>query len=275
MLEQTTKPRLHLHSIVEELPDTYDNEIGELFREMRQATSLSQQQTARQFNTSIQTIGFLEQGHLSALPPWNETHRIITEYTMMLGLDPEPVLRRVMLQLPGDHPSRPKTQEVAPSYDNMRANADAIMNRVPPSQIPIENAMLRLPAEPAAPPDMPQYRGGGSFDQRRHMAPPPPEPVVPFNELRAVPREHGGARGKSAPPPVAKKRKSSVFVPLIQLLLLMIILATGYMMWLGVNDPQAFEELKSSLLVLFDKAVAQGEVWIKFLSDWLQQRLAN
>ncbi len=108
-----------------------DQEIAELFHEMREATGLPLEQIAGKLKTPVTTLVSLEQGNIVALPPWQETSKVIFDYTKMLGLDPEPILRRIMLQLPQDDPSRPQTQNYAPSYNNMRSNADAVMTRVP------------------------------------------------------------------------------------------------------------------------------------------------
>ncbi len=244
MFNPATRKRLHIRSIeeaVEKTPDAVppDQEIGELFREMRQATGLSLPETAQKFNTRPETIERLEQGRLSALPSWNETSRVIVAYTGLLGLDSEPVLRRVMLQLPGDHPKRPRTEEIDPSYNNMRANADAIMQRVPGSQTPVENPSLSV-----------------SMQQQIPVGAPPhqtlPAGFTPeYAQMRAVPPATAPWNRKSHTPVVANKRKTGIFVPLVQFVLLLIILGTGYLMWLGVNDPQGLEELKLQALSIW------------------------
>lgn len=264
MLNRTTKTRLHIRSI-SNAPAELDHEIGELFREMRQATGQPLEEIAAQLKTKSETIRLLEQGHLSAMPPWSETNRVIVEYTNMLGLDPDPVLRRIMLQLPADHPARPKTQIHEPSYDNMRANAEAILNRVPRSQTALEHNSLSM--QPETPGHQPYETGPVSapFTNSRSSASaaspkpsvvaeqsPPPEFSPPYGEMRAIPHELASSGTKSETRVVAKKRKSGVFVPLVQFLLLLIILGAGYVMWLAVNDPQGFEDLKSLVMTGWD-----------------------
>lgn len=260
MLNRIKKTRLHLYSIKETTSNRLDDEIGELFRQMRVATNLSQQQIASQFDTSLQTIEFLESGHLSALPPWKETKRVIVDYTTLLGLDPEPVLRRVMLQLPGDHSKNSRTLEYVPSYDNMRANADAIMNRVPGWQTPVESAYLTRKLESSSSSRQQQVEVGLEQSQPAARS---SQSSSGYGDMLAIPQDSTRSRGKSPTRMVAKKRETSVFVPLVQLLLLLIILTTGYMTWLGVNDPQGFEELKTLAIRSWQLLVEQVWVWIE------------
>ena len=259
MLKRTTKSRLHIRSI-DNAPAPFDMEIAELFREMRQATGHTIQEIASRLKTPTETIYALEQGDLSSLPDWNETGRVIYEYTNILKLDPEPVMRRVMVQLPADHPKRPRTQVHEPSYDNVRANANAVMNRVPGSQRAVENPSISMVGHEFAPeppfsaghPPSGQYgdarqASGGFADQAGGM--PLPSGFSPgYGDMRAIPRSLTMPGHRAPAHQVAKPRKSSVFVPLIQLLLLLIILGTGYSMWLAVNDPQGFEDLKGLAL---------------------------
>jgi hypothetical protein len=275
MLNRTTKTRLHIHSI-QNAAVPFDKEIAELFREMRQATGLPLEKIASQLQTGDETIRLLEEGHLSALPPWNETNRVILEYTNMLGLDSEPVLRRVMLQLPGDHPKRPKTQVHEPSYDNMRSNVSAIMNRVPGSQAAHENPSLSRQYE--TPSYVQENRGVpvGVVNPDRELANsglaarlqagrnPNADFSPGYGEMRAIPPEFRPPHRKRPSQPVAKNRKISVFVPLMQFVLLLIILGAGYVMWLAVNDPQGFENLKSSVITIWE-----------MLNTWIQELFAS
>ncbi len=252
MLDRKTKTRLHIRSISEASGQS-DSEIAELFSEMRQATGLSLEKLAQKLNSSVATVSALESGELSALPSWNESRRVVVEYTKMLGLDPEPVLRRIMVQLPGDHPSRPRTQTCEPSYDNMRFNMSAAMNRVPGSQAPIENPSFEVAASPAGE-NNPIQGQGFSPDYAPMRAQPP---IFPPSHTLA-----GGAGPKGSPQLVAKKRKGSVFVLFTQFLLLLIILGAGYAMWLSVNDPKGFEALKSLTVTGWETLVEQARVWL-------------
>ena len=242
MLNRTTKTRLHIRSIDDGAGKT-DSEIAELFCEMRHASGRSLEQLAHQFNTSPKTISLLEQGRLSQLPPWNESSRVVFEYTNLLGLDPEPVLRRIMVQLPGDHPDRPKTQSFEPSYENMRSNASAVMNRVPGTQGEVQTEFR------------PEYQAG-------IQAPQNPQFTPGYADMRAITPDTASLNAKSRPQLVASRRKSGVFVFLLQFLLMLIILAAGYVMWLTVHDPQGYEALKSLAFMSWETLVIQIKVWL-------------
>ncbi len=238
MLNRTTKTRLHIRSI-DDGAGKIDSEIAELFCEMRQASGRSLEQLAHQFNTAPRTISLLEQGQLSQLPPWNESSRVVFEYTNLLGLDPEPVLRRIMVQLPQDHPDRPKTQSIEPSYENMRSNASAVMNRVPGTQA---DRQTDFQADFHAPQNAQFARDNA--------------------DMRAIAPEPASVNVKRPPRLVANRRKSGVFVFLVQFLVLLIILATGYVMWLTVHDPQGYEALKSLAFMSWETLVIQIKVWM-------------
>ncbi len=269
MLGQTVKTRLHIRSIenagetadpaiaASERDNSFepDEELAELFREMRQALDLSPARIAARLGTDLETIGLLERGHLSALPPWNETSRILRDYTGLLGLDAEPVLRRVMLQLPGDHPLRPRTQSFEPCYENLRANVDAAMNRVPGSQTPVENSFLPIEYDAAVSRPVSdsrptvsagQLRANGGLATRLQKAGSAGEGghSAGFGEMRAVPPDPAAPFSKSSVSPVADRGKKGVFVLLIQILLLLILVGGGYVFWLSLNDPQGYEKLE-------------------------------
>ncbi len=238
MLNRTTKTRLHLRSI-DNAAHKADSEIAELFCEMRQASGHTLEQLARQLDTSPETIALLEQGQLSQLPPWNESSRVVFEYANLLGLDPEPVLRRIMVQLPSDHPDRPKTQNVEPSYENMRSNVSAVMNRVPGTKADPQSEFHTKAPTPQNPPFAPAY-----VDMRA---------IAPDNASKVAKRPVGA---------VADGRKSGIFVFLLQFILLLIILGAGYVMWLTVHDPQRYEVLKSLALMSWETLMMQIKVWL-------------
>ena len=249
MLERKTRTRLHIRSISDPSQKA-DSEIAELFREMRQASGQSLKQLAEQFKTPQQTLIALEQGQLSFLPPWNESSRVVFEYANMLGLDPEPVLRRIMVQLPNDHPKRPRTQSHEPSFENMRSNVSAVMNRVPGTQ-PDSRPEPDSGATPKA--ALSQPRKGAQNHQFTSAS----------LDLRAIASDAGAANAQSPPLLVANKRKSGIFVLLLQFLLLLILLGAGYAMWLSIHDPQGFEALKSLTVTSWDTLAMQIRVWFK------------
>ena len=90
--------RLHIHGI-KEMPAGYDAEVAELFRDLRAASALSENDLAGRLGTRVDVVQALEQGALYALPPWAETCRVVNAYGAMLNLDVRPLLRRIYAQL--------------------------------------------------------------------------------------------------------------------------------------------------------------------------------
>jgi len=159
-------------------------------------------------------------------------------------------MRRVMLQLPGDHPKRPRTQEIDPSYTNMQANAEAVMNRIPVNQAAVEAPFvpMQVPPSPSAR-GQDGARGQGGPEQQRPGQPGSNGNFTPdYAQMRAVPPAYGNRAQKSRSQGVVKPRKKGVFVAFVQLLLLLIMLGAGYIVWLAINDPQGYVQLKALLL---------------------------
>ncbi len=77
----------------------YDAEVAELFRDLRSATALSENDLAARLGTRSDVVQALEQGALYALPPWPETCRVVNGYGALLNLDVRPLLRRIYAQL--------------------------------------------------------------------------------------------------------------------------------------------------------------------------------
>jgi hypothetical protein len=81
------------------MPAGYDAEVAELFRDLRSATALSENDLAMRLGTRFDVVQALEQGALYALPPWPETCRVVNGYGALLNLDVRPLLRRIYAQL--------------------------------------------------------------------------------------------------------------------------------------------------------------------------------
>ena len=84
---------------VGEMPPGRDDQIGQIFRNMRSAMKVSRETIARRLATSPSTIDNFEAGAIAALPHWKETTRIIRGYCELLRMDPEPILWRIGDQL--------------------------------------------------------------------------------------------------------------------------------------------------------------------------------
>jgi transcriptional regulator with XRE-family HTH domain len=72
-----------------------DDQVGQMFRNMRSAMGVSRETIARRLATSPSTIDNFEAGAISALPHWKETARIVRSYCELLRMAPEPILRRI------------------------------------------------------------------------------------------------------------------------------------------------------------------------------------
>jgi transcriptional regulator with XRE-family HTH domain len=72
-----------------------DEQIGQIFRNMRSVMGVSRETIARRLATSPSTIDSFEAGAIAALPHWKETARIVRSYCELLRMDPEPTLRRI------------------------------------------------------------------------------------------------------------------------------------------------------------------------------------
>jgi transcriptional regulator with XRE-family HTH domain len=78
-----------------EPPAGRDDQVGQMFRNMRAAMGVSRETIARRLATAPSTIDNFEAGAVSALPHWKETVRIVRSYCELLRMTPEPILRRI------------------------------------------------------------------------------------------------------------------------------------------------------------------------------------
>jgi transcriptional regulator with XRE-family HTH domain len=76
-----------------------DEQLGQIFRDMRLTLKVSRETVARRLATSTSTIDNFEAGAISALPHGKETERIVRGYCELLRVDPEPILWRIRGQL--------------------------------------------------------------------------------------------------------------------------------------------------------------------------------
>ena len=96
--------RVRVSAISEPLPGR-DEQLGQIFINMRRAMNVSRETIARRLATRAQTIDDFEAGAVTALPHWKETERIVRGYCELLRLDPQPILWRIRSHL--DSLSRP------------------------------------------------------------------------------------------------------------------------------------------------------------------------
>lgn len=67
-------------------------DTGQLFLELRRCLKLPLPELARRLETRIDVIQALESGDMTRLPPWPETVRVVSAYTLLAKIDPRPVL---------------------------------------------------------------------------------------------------------------------------------------------------------------------------------------
>jgi transcriptional regulator with XRE-family HTH domain len=76
-----------------------DEQLGNVFRNMRLSLKLTREGMARRLGIHASTVDCFESGVVSALPYWNETVRIVGGYCGLVRIDPEPILWRISSQL--------------------------------------------------------------------------------------------------------------------------------------------------------------------------------
>lgn len=90
--------RARVSAISEPLPGR-DEQLGQIFINMRRAMNVPRETIARRLATRAQTIDDFEAGAVTALPHWKETERIVRGYCELLRLDPKPILWRIRSHL--------------------------------------------------------------------------------------------------------------------------------------------------------------------------------
>lgn len=185
--------RLHIRSI-KELPSGHDPELATIFREMRRAAGVSQEQIAGRLATSVENISALETGNLAALPDWGELNRIITTYSAQLGLDARPILRRLESQMGVSKQAAPQSTPAAAQESpkpRPAARPPQAGQKGPP-----------MPPSAAQPPQHPQTEprsAGPQPDRDAQPAAPvtPPSPKqAPEAGTDATPAEHTEPKAK-------------------------------------------------------------------------------
>lgn len=76
-----------------------DEQLGQIFLNMRLALRVPRETIARRLATTVAAIDNFEAGAVTALPHWKETQRIVYAYCELLRMDPDPILWRVRSHL--------------------------------------------------------------------------------------------------------------------------------------------------------------------------------
>jgi hypothetical protein len=168
------------------MPAGYDAEVAELFRDLRSASGLTEQDLAAQLATRPEVVQALEQGALYALPPWPETYRVVATYGTLLNLDVRPLLRRIYAQVDagvvGLAPkSMPDVPFMAPPQ-NVERDYQAQPTQATPQ------APEPLPAQPRQPPP-PQRAPQPAPDRRAPQRPPQSPQMQPPGQPQAQPQQ--------------------------------------------------------------------------------------
>lgn len=92
-----------------------DDQLGQIFRNMRVALKLTREGLARRLATHPHTIDDFEAGAVGSLPHWKETSRVVRGYCELLRLDPQPILWRLQGRIQGSpgHVAAPAPQPAA------------------------------------------------------------------------------------------------------------------------------------------------------------------
>lgn len=92
-----------------------DEQLAAIFRQMRAVVGLNEGALARLLGTDISVIMDLEAGIADGLPAWPDLVRIIERYASIAGVDPSPIVTRLMqISLP----PAPPPSLVAPRMTN-------------------------------------------------------------------------------------------------------------------------------------------------------------
>src|SRR5436190_4563691 len=88
-------PRIYAGAIGSDASAWRDEQLGQIFRNMRLTMKVSRETIARRLAISPACVDTFEAGAVSALPHGKETDRIVRGYCEILRVDPEPILWRI------------------------------------------------------------------------------------------------------------------------------------------------------------------------------------
>jgi cytoskeletal protein RodZ len=92
-----------------------DEQLGQIFRNMRLAMKVSRETIARRLATNTACVDTFEAGAVGALPHAKETDRIVRGYCELLRLDPDPILWRIRNQVQALANAMPLPAALVPS----------------------------------------------------------------------------------------------------------------------------------------------------------------
>lgn len=100
----------------------FDTELGQIFLKMRTLLGMTLWDMARAVGSEPTVIANLEAGAIAALPPWPDLVPLIEGYAHLTGIDPQPIVSRLLRSIPAARPDpglhTPRTITAEPSHRN-------------------------------------------------------------------------------------------------------------------------------------------------------------
>ena len=208
------------------MPASYDAEVAELFRDLRAASNMSEEDLAATLSTRVEVVQALEQGALFALPPWTETCRVVAGYGTLLNLDVRPLLRRIYAQIEAgivelrpkampDLPVMPQTQNADFEFPET-AGEPILQQGAPqppeppawPEPPPLAPDRRAEPRQGSGRPNQPSLQPNQPYPPQRSQpgqAPRPPQPF-PQGQHPQQPYPTPQQRPQQSPPPYATQQ---------------------------------------------------------------------
>jgi hypothetical protein len=158
----------------------FDAELGQIFLRMRTLLGLSLWDMAHAVGGDPTAIANLEAGAIGSLPPWPELARLVDQYATLTGVDPQPILARLLKAMDsGPTAAVPyggagMQPQAAPPYRPMHQPAMMPPQPQPRPAPPISQPAQYIPQERAP---SPSTHGHGLQSQQGRGQPPPTAPA--------------------------------------------------------------------------------------------------
>ena len=99
----------------------FDAELGQIFIKMRSFMGLGLWDMARAVGTEPTVIADLEAGALASLPPWPQLMTLVDAYARLTGVDPQPIVSRLLRLSSGAPTYRASVSPPAQAYDRVHS----------------------------------------------------------------------------------------------------------------------------------------------------------
>lgn len=114
--------------------------ITALFQNIRRVLDQSAEEVALRLGTTPHVLRCLETGKFTELPPWPETKRIVSAYTVMVGIEPHPALYVLEKVLKTPARVAPAQNSLLPSEDTLRNQPSVFGQTAPANEQQFESA---------------------------------------------------------------------------------------------------------------------------------------